>query len=322
MNTANPSDITSLAKTKKTGLKAAVVAGLVLVLTGGAAYYGITQMRANEVPMLGQEQSGEEPPADFKPTGPSSRLGGKVKAGTLEIEEDSAEAPAPAPAPAPVPAVPAPSAKQKPATPKGFGLTENTEEETSIETPPETGAPQAQATQKQPFQTEPGDAVNLQPPTEAPKPAPPAKEDTSVKKIDPREVGVTTNDGPEKEYEETTLTVQRTLTAVMGEDRQMIRLKVPVMYRSRTLRFEGETLTEARRIQNELKAKAAALASVKTDLEKLLSDWNLLVKKTTPADALLPESPTLPENQSAGTLNRKQNPDLEAGKAITYELVP
>jgi hypothetical protein len=329
MNTQTPPDITSLQKTKKGSWLAIIITAVVLTATSAGAFYWVYNVKGGGAKAGEDLGSFETDPPDLK----GMRLGDSVRAGALQIEEDTE-----------IPSLPPQGqASGKNAMPKGFGLTEAdpltpdkaeapkadqaapapaaTLGEELADPAPTTPAPAKPETAAPAAAEEP---VALQTPVEPPKPK--AEEETSgpqntVQKIDPREVGVTTNDGPEKEYEETALTVQRTLTAVMGDDRQMIRLKVPVMYKSRTLRLEGDTLTEARRIHAELKAKTAALASLKVDLEKLLSNWNDLVRKSTPADALLPESPTLPENQSAGNLNRKENPDLEPGKAITYEIV-
>jgi hypothetical protein len=161
-----------------------------------------------------------------------------------------------------------------------------------------------------------------------PEPAPTEqpKEETAfngneVTPVDPRNVGLTTNDGPEQEFEETSLTVQRTLTAVTGDNKQIIRLRIPVMYESRIMRLEGPTLTEAQRIQGELKKKSQELTKLKTEMETLLRDWNSLVEKTTPQDVLLPESPTLPHNQSANSLNREEDPTMAPGKAISFEVL-
>jgi hypothetical protein len=143
-----------------------------------------------------------------------------------------------------------------------------------------------------------------------------------ISTMDPREVGVTANDGPDKDYEETVLTVQRTLTAVNPDgEKQLIRLKIPVMYRSKTLHLHGETKVKAQEILQRLKTKGEELAKIKLELEETLVDWNQLVIDATPYEILLPESPTLPQNQSAGRLNRDDNPSMSAGKAISYEII-
>lgn len=143
-----------------------------------------------------------------------------------------------------------------------------------------------------------------------------------VEAIDPREIGVSVNEGPEKDYEETALSVQRTLTAVLDDgDKQLIRMKVPVMYLSRTLRLGTTEEQKAKEILASLKTKREELSKIKGELDSILLQWNNLVESGSPSQVLMPESPSLPANQSLGDLNREDNPELEPGKAITYEVV-
>lgn len=163
---------------------------------------------------------------------------------------------------------------------------------------------------------------SAQPNSPSVKSQPQTLNETGIETMDPRDVGVTANDGPDKDYEETVLTVQRTLTAVSPDgEKQLIRLKIPVMYKSRTLRLEGVTRVKAQEILNNLKTKGMELAKIKSELESTLLEWNHLVTTTTPYEVLLPESPTLPQNQSAGRINREDNPSMSAGKAISYEII-
>jgi hypothetical protein len=93
------------------------------------------------------------------------------------------------------------------------------------------------------------------------------------------------------------------------------------MYKSRTIRLEGPTKIKAQDILAKLKTKGEELAKIKSELESTLVEWNQLVKDSTPYEVLLPESPTLPQNQSAGRINREDNPSMSAGKAISYEII-
>jgi hypothetical protein len=208
--------------------------------------------------------------------------------------------------------------------PQGFGLGQKTGD-SQLDVTKQGGQPGEQDPQGAPLEQLP---VDLETPVETPKK--PAEEPNKEKSIDekeidtmdPREVGVTANDGPDKNYEETVLTVQRTLTAVNPDgEKQLIRLKIPVMYKSRTLRLEGPTKDKAQEILSKLKIKGEELTKIKTELEQTLTEWNQLVTDTTPHDVLLPESPTLPQNQSAGRINRDDNPSMSAGKAISYEII-
>jgi hypothetical protein len=200
--------------------------------------------------------------------------------------------------------------------PQGFGLGEATN--------PEGSTPEGQ--EQGNLQELP---IDLETPTQSvkevssPSASPPSKaQDKAIDTMDPREVGVTASDGPEKDYEETVLTVQRTLTAVNPDgEKQLIRLKIPVMYKSRTIRLEGPTKIKAQDVLTKLKTKGEELAKIKSELESTLLEWNQLIKDATPYEVLLPESPTLPQNQSAGRINREDNPSMSAGKAISYEII-
>jgi hypothetical protein len=174
-------------------------------------------------------------------------------------------------------------------------------------------------------------AVSLETPFETPK-TPENKtagastatgeSEKGIEAIDPREIGINTNDGPEANYEETVLTVQRTLTAVTASgDKQLIRLKIPVLYKSRSLRLQGKSLEEANKVLADLRKKRDELAKIKEELEVILKNWNAVVTEATPHEVLLPESPTLPANQSSGKINREGDPSMSAGKAITYEII-
>jgi len=141
-----------------------------------------------------------------------------------------------------------------------------------------------------------------------------------IDEADPRELGVTANEGPNKEYEETLASVQRTLTAVSPSgEKQLIRLKIPVMYQSRTLRLTKDNITGSQSTLAKLKTKHAELKTFREDIEAILQEWNKIVENTTPNQLLLPESPTLPNNQSKAELNRTALPELIPGKNISYE---
>lgn len=194
-------------------------------------------------------------------------------------------------------------------------------------TPPE--APPEVQTEQIPL----GFGLDMDTPT-APKPAAEASSEVEPKntndntppdqpeslEADPREFGVTANEGPNKEYEETLASVQRTLTAVDSDgEKQLIRLKIPVMYQSRTLRIDEEQRALAKTTLAKLKEKKAELKKFRSDIEALLKDWNKVVENSTPSSLLLPESPTLPQNQSKAPLNRSTHPALSPGKNISYE---
>lgn len=151
---------------------------------------------------------------------------------------------------------------------------------------------------------------------------PPTRAENSVETADPRDIPITANDGPDKAYEETSLNVQRTLTALLPQgEKQLIRMRIPVMYKSRTLRLDKDGQLRAKKVLEELKKKEKELGDLKVQIENLLKEWNQLVEKSTPYSVLLPESPSLPSNQSTGEINRTNNPFLAPGKAINYEVL-
>jgi len=122
--------------------------------------------------------------------------------------------------------------------------------------------------------------------------------------------------------EPTNLSVQRTIGVVLPNgETKTIRLKIPVLYESRLLRINGTNKKKATEILEKMKDLRDRLAKIKTDSEAILKEWNELVTESTPEVLLLPESPTLPQNQSASELNRpEESTFLELGQDIQYEV--
>ena len=146
-------------------------------------------------------------------------------------------------------------------------------------------------------------------------------EGEELPEADPRSLNIIASEGPNKEYEETLISVQRTLTAVLdNQEKQLIRLKIPVLYQSRTLALNQAKKAEAQKTLQKLKIKQGELQKFKGELEEILKDWNQLVQASSPNETLLPESPTLPQNQSNKPLNRIEHSTLAAGKNISYEI--
>jgi hypothetical protein len=94
------------------------------------------------------------------------------------------------------------------------------------------------------------------------------------------------------------------------------------MYKSRTLRLDEETQKEAQELLKQLKAESQKLQERKASIQARLNAWNKLVAKTTPASVLLPESPSLPNNQTGTRITQGGNPNLAPGKGINYEVAP
>jgi hypothetical protein len=99
-------------------------------------------------------------------------------------------------------------------------------------------------------------------------------------------------------FEETNLRVQHVLTAeAPGGHLDRIVLDVPVLYRSRELRWTADEVARARQLLIHLmdyQEKCRALRSEGTDL---LSAWNHLMEQSLPATELRADSPSLPANQ-------------------------
>ena len=146
----------------------------------------------------------------------------------------------------------------------------------------------------------------------SPAPLPVATESTATKSLIPSrsslpgETPPATSDqlntlpGPPSvsAFEETNLRVQHVLTAeAPGGHLDRIVLDVPVLYRSRELRWTADEVAEARRLLAHLmdyQEKCRALRAEGTDL---LGVWNRLIEQSLPATELRADSPSLPANQ-------------------------
>ena len=126
----------------------------------------------------------------------------------------------------------------------------------------------------------------------------------------------------ELEHEPTNIFVQRTFIPKMPNgEKKIIRVKVPVVYKSRTLRLTPQGVKDTEALLERSKKLEARLQEDLKESEEILKEWNRIWKDSIPNNALLPESPSLPENQSASDLNRpNNNPDLAPGKAASFEV--
>jgi hypothetical protein len=120
--------------------------------------------------------------------------------------------------------------------------------------------------------------------------------------------------GTKEGFERTALKVERVLIAAQlppnapkdakPDWTQNIPISVPVLYPSRTLRFDAKQAERARGILRSLEALQKKAADLKAESERVLKDWNGLVESAIPQAVLGADSPSLPANQSAGELNR------------------
>jgi hypothetical protein len=111
---------------------------------------------------------------------------------------------------------------------------------------------------------------------------------------DPRRLGSTTDAGANP-YEETNLRIQHVLKAQgpAGEDLGKIMLEVPVLYRSRALRWTPEEVARARDLMTRIGNYQEASRMVRDEGQKLLAEWNALVGGSIPAAVLRADSPSL-----------------------------
>lgn len=110
--------------------------------------------------------------------------------------------------------------------------------------------------------------------------------------------------GSEKPFEETNLRVQHVLNAEgpNGEDLGKLMLEVPVLYRSRALRWTPAEVARARDLMTRIGNYQEASRKVREEGQMLLGEWNLLIGESIPADVLRADSPSLSrEAQPAAT---------------------
>lgn len=99
-------------------------------------------------------------------------------------------------------------------------------------------------------------------------------------------------------FEETNLRVQHVLTAeAPGGHLDRIVLDVPVLYRSRELRWTAAEAAEARQLLVRLMDYQEKSRALRAEGAGLLGAWNHLIGNSLPATELRADSPSLPANQ-------------------------
>jgi hypothetical protein len=100
------------------------------------------------------------------------------------------------------------------------------------------------------------------------------------------------------EFEETNIRVQHILDAESPSgDISRIIVDVPVLYRSRNLRWSQTEATEARELLARLSEHQEKTRALRDEGKALLNDWNTLMGASIPSNALRADSPSLPSNQ-------------------------
>lgn len=117
---------------------------------------------------------------------------------------------------------------------------------------------------------------------------------TKPEQADPRRLASAAA-GPESAYEQTNLQIQHVLNAQgpEGEDLGKIDLKVPVLYRSRSLRWTPEEVARARELMVRIGSYQEESRRLREEGNSLLSEWNTLVGSSIPAAVLRADSPSL-----------------------------
>lgn len=100
------------------------------------------------------------------------------------------------------------------------------------------------------------------------------------------------------DFEETNIRIQHVLDAEFPSgDVSRIIVDVPVLYRSRSLRWTQEQTTQARTLLDRLGAYQEQIRSLRGEGNQLLEEWNGLISESIPSVALRADSPSLPTNQ-------------------------
>ena len=103
------------------------------------------------------------------------------------------------------------------------------------------------------------------------------------------------------DYEETNIRIQHVLDAEFPSgDVSRIIVDVPVLYRSRSLRWTQDEAARARVLLNRLGAYQDQVRNLRSEGTLLLNEWNSLMTGSIPGAALRADSPSLPANQQNG----------------------
>lgn len=111
------------------------------------------------------------------------------------------------------------------------------------------------------------------------------------------------------DFEETNIRVQHALDASSpGGEVNRIVIDVPVLYQSRNLRWSQQEAAEARILLDRLSIYQDNVKALRDEGKLLRNEWNRLIGKSIPSQALRVDSPSLPINQK-DQLSPKTNMD-------------
>jgi hypothetical protein len=99
-------------------------------------------------------------------------------------------------------------------------------------------------------------------------------------------------------FEETNLSIQHVVTAqAPGGITKRLDFKVPVLYRSRNLLWTKEDIALAHDLLGRLNLHQQRTHQLRAEAVDLQTAWNALIERSTPAQGLQADSPTLISNQ-------------------------
>ncbi|MEO1856625.1 MAG: hypothetical protein ABGY95_04570 [Rubritalea sp.] len=100
-------------------------------------------------------------------------------------------------------------------------------------------------------------------------------------------------------FEETNDRVQHVITAQSNNSSERIILEVPVIYKTRALRFGPEQAHEASRVLRALKIYQSQIKKLHQDGKNIQLAWDSLLMSAQPVAALRADSPSLPQKSSS-----------------------
>lgn len=122
----------------------------------------------------------------------------------------------------------------------------------------------------------------------------------------------------ENPYEETNLRIQHILgaTGPADEDLGRITLDVPVLYQSGVVRWSEGDVAKARSLLGRIHDYRQRSRALRDEAVSLISEWDELIIDSIPDSSLRADSPTVPENQGAGSA---EHAPLNSTEAIEIE---
>lgn len=119
------------------------------------------------------------------------------------------------------------------------------------------------------------------------------------------------------DYEETNLRIQHILTATSPDGQvNRIDVEVPVLYKSRNLRWSAEEIATARELLLKLMDYQDKSRELRHQGLELVEQWNALMGRSIPSKRLRADSPSMPENQLDATKSAPITPGTGSGVEI------